>query len=271
MNRRLKKIILWPLGGLCCLYAIACTGFYGLQDKLTFPGTPPWTHPLANNAVERTITASDGTLLNGVLFKAVASKGLVFYLHGNGDKLDNLATIAHYYTDLHYDIFFLDYRGYGKSQGHLTGERQLFSDVQTAYDTLCKTYAARDIVVLGYSIGTCPATMLASRNHPRMLILQAPYYSMRAIATQKVRWLSFTFPTFLLKYPLRTYTYLRAVRAPVVIFHGNQDHVIDIRQSYRLRSFLKPGDRFIELQGQGHDRITGNPVYLDTLRQILSP
>lgn len=274
MSHRFKRIILWTLGGLFCVYAIACMGYYGWQDKLTFPGTPPppgRVYHFPGHAEERTIAAADGTLLHGVLFKAAGSRGLIFYLHGNGDELDTLATLAHYYTDLHYDIFFLDYRGYGKSQGRLTGERQLFGDVQAAYDDLRKTYTERDIVVLGYSIGSCPAAMLAARNHPRMLILQAPYYSMRAMATQNVPWLGFTFPSFLLKYPLRTYAYVRTVRAPIVVFHGNRDRVIHIEQSYRLRPYLKPEDRFIELEGQGHGGITENAVYLETLRQLLYP
>jgi pimeloyl-ACP methyl ester carboxylesterase len=38
------------------------------------------------------------------------------------------------YTDLAYDVFLLDYRGYGKSDGSITSQEQLFEDLQIAYN-----------------------------------------------------------------------------------------------------------------------------------------
>ncbi|HZH38384.1 MAG TPA: alpha/beta fold hydrolase [Flavisolibacter sp.] len=152
-----------------------------------------------------------------MLFKTDSAKGLVFYLHGNAGSLDNWGDVARRYTALNYDVFMLDYPGYGKSEGAIKSETQLFNAIQSAYDKVKEQYHEDSIVVLGYSIGTGPAAHLAATNHPGLLILQAPYYSL----TDMMRHTYPIIPTFLLKYKFRTNEYLKNCKMPVVIFHGD--------------------------------------------------
>ena len=87
------------------------------------------------------IPTFDDKKLHGLLFKADSSKGLVFYLHGNAGALDTWGDIANVYTSLNYDIFILDYRGFGKSEGSIYSEAQFYNDVQAAYDLMKKNYS----------------------------------------------------------------------------------------------------------------------------------
>jgi len=57
-------------------------------------------------------------------------------LHGNAGTVETWGNIATNYTKLGYDIFILDYRGFGKSEGEITSEDQLFSDISSAYKQL---------------------------------------------------------------------------------------------------------------------------------------
>src|SRR5882757_6576928 len=68
---------------------------------------------------EINIKTSDNKLLNGLLFKVDNPKGLIFYLHGNAGSLNSWGEVAKTYVDLHYDVYILDYRGYGKSEGSI--------------------------------------------------------------------------------------------------------------------------------------------------------
>jgi len=120
--------------------------------------------------------------------------------------------------------------------------------------------------VLGYSIGTGAATRLASANNPKLLILQAPYYSL----TDMMRHTYPIIPPFILKYKFETNNYIKTCKMPVVIFHGDQDEVIYYGSSLRLKALFKEQDTLITLQGQTHNGITDNLDYQRELQRILS-
>ena len=251
------------------LYLVICGLLYFFQEKLIFfpqKLTKDYRFEFGQPFEEMTIPTNDKSLLHGLLFKADSSKGLIFYLHGNGGALDSWGEVARTYTALNYDVFLLDYRGYGKSEGAIYSQKQFFDDVQAAYDSLKTRYADDKIVVLGYSIGTGAATKLASVNNPKLLILQAPYYSL----TDLMRHSYPIIPTFILKYKFETNNYLKACKMPVVIFHGDADEVIYYGSSLKLKTLFKDQDTLITLQGQIHNGITDNAVYRRELQRILS-
>ncbi len=264
----MKKIFLWAFGIIATIYIAVCVALYVKQEKLIFHAdklSADYKFDFGQPFKEMSITAKDGAKLNGLLFKADTTKGLIFYLHGNAGMLDTWGKIANVYTGLGYDIFILDYRGFGKSEGSISSEEQFFSDVQTAYDSLKNYYPEDKIVITGYSIGTGPAAMLASTNHPKLLILQAPYFCLEDMATQKYK---FT-PTAILRYKFETFKYIKATTAPVVVFHGNEDNVIACDQSFKLKEQFKTGDTLFVLPGQGHGKMNDNPIYHEQLKRLL--
>lgn len=214
---------------------------------------------------ELNIKTKDNILLNGLLFKADRSKGLIFYLHGNAGSLSSWGDVAKTYTNLNYDVFIMDYRGFGKSEGKIKSQKQLFEDNQTVYNELKKRYSEDSIIILGYSIGTGMASKLASTNHPKLLILQAPYYNLTDLMKKHFSLV----PTFILKYKLATNDYLKNCKMPVVIFHGKQDEVIYYGSALKLEKEFKPGDLLISLDPQGHNGMTDNPEYKAELAKLL--
>ena len=262
------KVIGVIVGVLAGLYLLLCAVLYFKQERLLFGPTrlpAGYQFHFAGPFEERWMTATDGTRLHGLLFKASESKGLIFYLHGNGGALDTWGNVATTYTALGYDVFMLDYRGYGKSGGTISNQAQLLADVDTVYRQLLPEYPESCTVVLGYSLGTGPASWLAARHHPKLLILQAPYFSMRDMAAHNFPWV----PGFVLRYPMPTNELLGQVRCPVVLFHGDHDAVIPFAGSVRLQRLLKPGDQLIRLPGAGHNGMSDNPAYQRALAQVL--
>lgn len=265
MKKRLLQILKIILG----LYVVLCGLLYFFQEKLIFfpqKLDKNYQFQFGQKFEELNIKATDGKLLNGLLFKAESSKGLIFYLHGNAGDLSSWGDVAKTYTDLNYDVFIIDYRSYGKSEGQINGQNQMFEDNQTAYDELKKKYSEEKIIVLGYSIGTGLASKLASTNNPKLLILQAPYYNLTDMMKQKFSFI----PTFILKYKFATNEYLKTCKMPVVIFHGNQDEVIYYGSSLKLKEEFKKQDTLITLNGQGHNGMTDNEEYKTELKKILT-
>lgn len=268
ITRSTKRLLFRTITVLVIFYVLLCTTLYFFQERLIFFPEKlerNFSYSFTSPFEEYWIKTIDSKRLNGLLFKTDKSKGLIFYLHGNAGSLRTWGDVAKRYTSLGYDVFLLDYRGYGKSEGQIYSEQQLFKDVQIAYDNLKHRYAENRIVVLGYSIGTGIASHLAATNHPRLLILQAPYYNLTAMMQQKYPLV----PPFLLKYKFQTNQHLTFCNMPVAIFHGNQDEVIGYSASLQLKKEMKAGDTLITLAGQGHNGITDNPDYIAALKMIL--
>lgn len=264
----MKKRIFKILTIIISFYILLCGLLYLFQEKLIFfpqKLDKNYRFDFEQKFDEITIKASDERLLNGLLFKADTSKGLIYYLHGNAGSLNSWGNVANTYTDLNYDVFIIDYRGYGKSEGEIKNQNQLFEDNQTAYNDLKKIYTENKIIVLGYSIGTGLASKLASANNPKLLILQAPYYNLTDLMKQHFPFI----PTLILKYKFATNEYLKNCKMPVVIFHGDQDEVIYYGSSLKLKNEFKHQDTLITLEGQGHNGITYNENYKTELAKIL--
>jgi uncharacterized protein len=263
------KTALFLVKIIAIVYCLLCLLLYFIQERLIFfPEKLPasYKYSFDQDFEELPFTAADGNPLHGLLFKADSSKGLIFYLHGNAGSLASWGAIAKTYTDLHYDLFMLDFRGYGKSAGKIRNEDQFYTDVQTVYAALLKRYDERRVIVLGYSTGTGAAAKLAADNHPRLLILQAPYFNLTDLVTHHFRLL----PSFVLKYKFTTNVFLPACKMPVVIFHGDRDELIYYGSSLKLAALFKPADTLITLHGQGHNGMSDNPDYVWQLAKILA-
>lgn len=261
---RLIKILTIIFG----LYVILCGLIYFFQEKLIFfpqKLDKNYQFGFGQKFEELNIKSTDGKLINGLLFKADNSKGLIFYLHGNAGCLSSWGDVAKTYTDLNYDVFIFDYRSFGKSEGNISGQNQLFHDNQIVYNELKKIYSEDKIIVLGYSIGTGLASKLASTNNPRLLILQAPYYNLTDMMKHTYSFI----PEFILTYKLATNEYLKDCKMPIAIFHGNKDEVIYYGSSLKLKDEFKEQVTLITLIGQGHNGMTDNADYRIALKKVL--
>ena len=261
-------MILFILKALLLIYLCVCTLLYFFQEKLIFfpeKLSPDFKFRFYQDYQEISIKTDDNVTLNALLFKAQKPKGVIFYLHGNAGSLNSWGEVAEIYTALNYDVFMLDYRGYGKSEGKIYSEKQIYQDTQIAYDKLKTIYDESKIIILGYSIGTGPATKIASANHPKLLILQAPFYSL----TDMMKHYYPIIPTFLLKYKFETNKFIKECTMPVVIFHGNRDEVIYYNSSIKLKELIKETDTLITLHGEGHNGMSNNRQYITELQRIL--
>jgi uncharacterized protein len=260
----MKWILILP-----AVYVLVCIVLYFFQEHLLF--FPEKTDKNKNlqfseSFKESSFQMSDGIALNGVLFKSNKAKGLIFYLHGNGGSISSWSDVSKVYTSLGYDLFLLDYRGYGKSEGAISSEDQLHKDVQAVFNEVASQYRDKKIIVLGYSLGTCLAAKIAANNSVDRLILQAPYYSMTDMMNDHYKIL----PSFILRYKLETYKYVQQCRCPIAIFHGDKDELISYESSLKLKKYLKDTDTLIRLKGLGHNRITFDEQYVKAFGEVIA-
>jgi pimeloyl-ACP methyl ester carboxylesterase len=250
------------------LYIIICIGLFLIQESLLFHPTvltKDYQFSFTQDFEEVILQTKDNTQLHSILFKTVNPKGVVYFLHGNGGCVADWGGGADFYLEAGYDILYLDYRGYGKSEGHITSEKQLVADAQLYYNYLSKRYGETNIILSGISMGTGMATQLAANNNkPRKLILQCPYSSLIDLVKENV----FFIPNFIVKYHFDTNQYLEHVSCPVSIFHGMEDQVIPHQHSLRLQATHEKINLTL-LPNIGHNDIPIDPTYQQELRALL--
>ena len=242
---------------------------YFIQEKFIFhPKKLPSHHefPSNKNFEEITVNTPDGIKLNGLLVKSDSSRGLIFFLHGSGGNISRYKNSVPIYNNLNYDIFLLDYRGYGKSEGKIKNEKQFFDDVRLAYHQMKSRYNEENIVIIGFSLGTVPAAKIASENNPRLLVLEAGFYNPFESAKKRVPILPVS---IIMKYKFETCKYVIDTDIPIAIFHGDKDDVVDYSNAIRMKQHLKPNDKVTILHGEGHKDFASCEQYIYELSELI--
>tara|TARA_R110002073_G_scaffold336208_1_gene530932 strand:- start:71973 stop:72770 length:798 start_codon:yes stop_codon:yes gene_type:complete len=263
----IKKIIALFLG----IYIVLMVIFYLVQERIIFQSKKldtNFTYTFAKKFEEVQFTTSDKAVISALHFKVDNPKGVLLYFHGNKGNLQRWGTMVSPYTQYNYDVFVIDYRGYGKSTGKRS-EQALYNDAEEAYKYLNTQlgYAESEIVVYGRSLGCTFASYVASKNKPRHLILEAPFNSLIGVIKSK-------FPLFpyqlLLKYPFKTYALLPKVTSPTVIFHGDKDRLIAIDSGKKLFEVSnKEWTTFVTIKNGTHHNLTTFEIYKATMKAIL--
>jgi pimeloyl-ACP methyl ester carboxylesterase len=257
----------WLLYGLLALTAISLI-VYLVQERFLFKpeklaASFAFRYDVPFRELNFDIEA--GVRINGLHFHREHPKGLVLYFHGNTRSIKGWAKYARDFYRYDYDVVLIDYRGFGKSTGKRS-EKRMLSDVQFIYEKLREQYGEDHLIVYGRSLGSGFAAKVASDNHPRYLILDAPYFSMHK-AVQ--RFLPILPVRFVLRYHLRTDLWLRKVTCPVYIIHGTRDWLIPFSHSERLQKINPRTFTLIRIQDGGHNNLPSFPEYHNFIRDIL--
>ena len=269
-SRLVIRAILASATMLVLFFAGSLYYAYLNQGKFIFPGKPypeAVTYQCPFPFQELNLKAPDGITLNAIHVQAdpaaldsgaTAPKGVILYFHGNVTYLHEVSEgIAPLLAQLGYDVFAVEYRGYGKSGGTISSQEQVVADARLFYDHLRKSFAAGDILIYGRSIGSGIATQLGKDVPARLMILEAPFYSIR----------EFVSVDGLLRYTFDSGEAVKRIGYPMYIFHSPNDDVIPYEQGKRLAQ--EAGATLITLEGRGHNRIQSDPAYLMKLREIL--
>lgn len=261
--RALLRLLLLALLG----YGLALAWLYKRQEGLLFQPTPlPATHRFALGPdVQELQIEVPGARLSAMQLRLTHPKGLVFFLHGNAGNLDSWFVNVDFYRRAGYDLLMLDYRGYGKSTGHIESEAQLHADVRAVWAQVAPRYAGLRRVIYGRSLGTALAADLAAEMAPELTVLVSPYCSMAALMRQHYPWV----PTLLLRYPLDTCAAAARIRGPMLLLHGSRDPLIPTAHSEQIRA-VAPQARLLLIEGAGHNDLQDFEAYLQAVREVLA-
>lgn len=264
-----KTIFRW-LKIILLIYAAAGIALFYLQEKLLF-------HPEAiskdasyhfNDKHEEfflPVNATDTISVVRFFHDAANYKGAVIYFHGNRRNVEHYAKFVTNFTKQGYDVWMMDYAGFGKSTGKLS-EQKLYADAKQVYKLVHSRVAADSIIIYGKSLGTGIAAYTAANNNCKRLMLETPYYSVSKLAS----YYFFMYPFGnMSKYKIPTYKFLQDVKAPVTIFHGTEDGTVPYTHAKLLEKEFKPGDELISIKDGEHNNLNDFKLFHQKLDSLL--
>ncbi len=254
---------------LISLYLMVGTLLNFFQEKMLFLPTvlvQDYEYQFSYPFEELFFNTDHETVINAIHFKVENPKGVILYLHGNAGDLSRWGLVTEYFVEKQYDVLVMDYRTFGKSTGKLS-EQALYDDAQYCYDYLKGRYNDSDITIYGRSLGTGIAAYIASKNTPKQLVLETPYYSILDVAQSR-------FPMFpvkqLLKYKLPSNQYIKQVNCPITIFHGTADVVVPFASAEKLFDLsIKEQTKFITFEDGNHGNLISFDKYHHQIKIIL--
>ena len=208
----------------------------------------------------------EGGSINGLKFSAAEPNGAILFFHGNFGDVSGWGVYGADFAALGYDFYIFDYPGYGKSDGKISSQQQLFASADAMSRYVLAQHSPGKLAMIGYSIGSGIAAQQAAKWDAARLILLAPYFSFERLAHEKIPFV----PKFLIRYKIPTAEFLQAARGTqITLIHGAADELIPVHHSYDLAGSLKAGDLCYEIAAAPHNGLLAMPGIWEILKERL--
>lgn len=221
------------------VYVALVGGLFLFQRSLLYhPGGPPPPSPAASGVGEMRVVAletGDGLTLKAWYAPPPAGAPLVIYFCGNAGHIGDRAFKMRRLLDAGFGGLLVGYRGYGGNPGR-PSEAGLYADARAAL----RFAAGQGImpaatVLYGESLGTGVAVRMAreqAENAPvAAVVLETPYTSIAEVAAYHYPYVP---ARWLVTDRFDAASSIAAIRAPLLVFHAEDDGVIPIALARRL-------------------------------------
>jgi uncharacterized protein len=169
---------------LAFVFFVTTAAHAQMDERYYFP-VKEW-NSLNGLAYEEVTLPRDSVSLSGIFLKPAGKpKATILFLHGAGGNVTRYTFMTKPLVDHGYQVFMIDFRGYGKSTGKPT-HRSIAADGQFVFDYLRNRADVKGttLVLFGASIGTQIAAHLAHANaaNVQALILEGTISSLTDVA-----------------------------------------------------------------------------------------
>lgn len=227
------------------------------------------------------MTTRDGIRLHAWFIKPRTQPiGSIYFLHGNAENISTHIGSVLWMIEAGYQVFIIDYRGYGLSEG-VANVPEVFEDVRTGANWLLEKDPVRPLVILGQSLGAS-LSITSLHNYPEIaqqldgLVSEAAFSRYSTIGREVAagNWL-----TWVVQYPVawllrRSYDPMNAIsklQLPVLLLHSTDDRVIGVQHARDLYAQANEPKHLHETTG-GHIQAFADPlnrkIVLEFIQQL---
>lgn len=202
---------------------------------------------------------------SGEGFDASRQGTTLLYFHGNSTHLGHYWDRIQILWRLGYEVFAVDYRGYGRSSGD-PSEEGIYADGRVALQHVKERLQARagttgdlpdaedlGLLYYGYSLGTTVTIQLATEDRPVAMVTEAALGSAQAFVDDATGvGLS---STILMDTRFDNIGKIPFIGAPKLIMHGTDDDFVRFEFSEALYEAARDPKRFYVVDGAQHGNV----------------
>jgi len=205
---------------------------------------------------ELNLATPSGIQVNAVWLPSAnpEAEAIVFF-HGNAGNLSHRFFKVAPLIKRGYHVLLLDYRGYGKSEGEINTEEDLYKDGETVLKWLQeeKNISPERIVLYGESLGGGIALEIAMRFPVKAIIIESTFTSLKEMAKNHYPLV----PTAVIRdFYFRNNEKIKEIKAPILIIHGTNDSISPYWMGEKLYESAPEPKEFFKVEGAEHNNLT---------------
>jgi uncharacterized protein len=267
MAKRLARMALIGAVLVVLIMAIAMIWLKAHEEQLVFAADRSRQHMLGEfpaDAERVAVPERTGVALAGLVFRAdgaIDNGFWVLHLHGNADSAFSPWQIKHCEAlrRAGFNVLDIDYRGFGLTPGR-PSEAGMYEDSEAGYQALLQRGVAPDhIILLGHSLGSGPAVLLATRHPAAALVLFGAFTSIPDAAAGRYPYLPVRLAVSV---QFNSLARIGQVHIPIVIAHSRGDTLIPYRHALALFAAANEPKQLITFDTASADGFGG---HVDTL------
>lgn len=237
---------------LVALYVLASAYLYVMQDSIVFYPTPP-----VEKEAERFMLEHQGQQLEVWTHNREQSTAVV-YFGGNAESIErNLDYFIKEMPD--FALYLPNYRGFGRSGGK-PSQQAIFADALEVYRQVKAQH--EHVFVIGRSLGSGVAIMVAAEQQVDALVLVTPYDSILQLAKQNYPLMPHK---LLLRHPFNSMPYAPRITSPTLVIKSETDAIVPHHNTDNLLLAFKIDVPLKTIANTDHITIEVSDEYFQTL------
>jgi uncharacterized protein len=278
MSGRTARIALIGAGVALLAVTLPVVWLKAHENELVFAAERGRQHLLTTlpaDAERVAVPVPNSVDLAALVFRADSAADTGFWvlqLHGNADSAFAAGQVGHCEAlrRAGFNVLVIDYRGFGPTPGN-PSEQGMYEDAEAAYQALLARAVPPDrIILLGHSLGSGPAVLLAIRHQAAALVLFSAFTSLPDAVANRFPYLPVRMAVSV---QFDSLARIGAVHLPVVIAHSREDMLIPYSHALELFAAANEPKHLITFDTPTDDGFGGHVdalfKHVDVLRAAL--
>lgn len=193
-------------------------------------------------------------------FNKYKNQKTLLYFHGRSGNVLKYSSVFKMCDEMKMNIFFVDYRGYGRSSGYAC-LKNFYKDVDKSYEYLSSKIPSKNIIIWGESLGGIAGIHIASKWKCDRLVLYGTFSSISDTFERNVDILG------KLVNNLENKKRMEKVKCPVFIIHCLNDTIVPFSCSKILFNQIKHDNKYLcEIEGDHDSPVICKEKFLQIVR-----